>query len=65
MPVPRMARGGILAFAKSTDENNQSLVEGEDKKYGGWPSWLYNPGEALSNINPFRMMAERHAESFG
>jgi hypothetical protein len=64
-PVPRMARGGILAFAKSTDENNQSLVEGEDKKYGGWPSWLYNPGEALSNINPLRAMADRHAESFG
>ena len=71
MPVPRMARGGILAFAESTDENNQSLVKGEDseaeklRKYGGAPTWLYNPGEALSKINPFRMMAERHAESFG
>jgi len=68
MPVPRMARGGILAFAESTAENNQSLVKGEDenfKKYGGAPSWLYNPGEALSKINPFRAMADRHAESFG
>jgi hypothetical protein len=68
MPVPRMARGGILAFAESTDENNQSLVKGEDenfKKYGGAPSWLYNPGEALNKINPFRMMADRHAESYG
>jgi len=69
MPVPRMARGGILAFAKSTEENNQSLVEGEDaeklRKYGGAPSYLYNPGEFLSKINPFRAMAERHAESFG
>jgi hypothetical protein len=27
MPVPGMARGGILAFAKSTEENNQSLVD--------------------------------------
>jgi hypothetical protein len=71
MPVPRMARGGILAFAESTDENNQSLVKGEDseaeklRKYGGAPSYMYNPGEFLSKINPFRMMAERHAESFG
>jgi hypothetical protein len=69
MPVPRMARGGILAFAKSTEENNQSLVEGEDaeklRKYGGAPSYLYNPGEFLSKINPLRMLGDRHAEAFG
>jgi hypothetical protein len=69
MPVPRMARGGILAFAKSTEENNQSLVEGEDaeklRKYGGAPSYMYNPGEFVSKINPFRMLGDRHAESFG
>jgi len=71
MPVPRMARGGILAFAESTAENNQSLVKGEDsdaekqRKYGGAPSYMYNPGEFVSKINPFRMLADRHAESFG
>ena len=67
MPVPRMARGGILAFAKSTDENNQSLVDATKSlaKEGGRELGMFpDPTSALQffGIRPESEFAKRAKE---
>jgi hypothetical protein len=73
MPVPRMARGGILAFAKSTEENNRSLVKElrEASEEGlASPDELtatdvqYAPNKGFGGALT-KLLADRHAESFG
>ena len=67
MPVPRMARGGILAFAKSTDENNQSLVDASKSlaKEGGKELGMFpDPTSALQffGIRPESEFSKRARE---